>query len=160
MAATDHNAVSAGAKAVAENLVQVRLVTPDRILLDTTASAVELPAANGYMEVLPGHAPLLSELGAGDVVLHGGEAGEQRYFVAWGFVEVLPHRVTMLAEMAETPEQIDTAGAREELKRGAQMWQEAGDSPAAYEEANEVIFEAERKLLSAGSTAGAGEHTE
>ncbi len=152
MAETNHNTSAAGGNAVAENLIQVRLVTPDRILLDTTASAVELPAANGYMEVLPGHAPLLSELGAGDVSLHGGEAGEQRYFVAWGFVEVLPHRVTMLAELAETPAQIDTGEAREELERGAKMWQQAGDNPAAYEEANEVIFEAERKLLSAGST--------
>jgi F-type H+-transporting ATPase subunit epsilon len=157
MAATDHKAGSAGEKAVADNLVQVRLVTPDRVLLDTTAAAVELPAANGYMEVLPGHAPLLSELGAGDVSIHGGEAGEQRYFVAWGFVEVLPHRVTMLAELAETPDQIDVAEAREEHARGEKMWQEAGASPEAYEEANEVIFEADRKLISAGSK---GEHGE
>src|ERR1700684_3939176 len=102
MAETDHNAGSVGGRAVAENLAQVRLVGADRLLLGPTASAVELPAASGYMEVLPGHAPLLSELGAGDVSIHGGEAGEQRYFVAWGFVEVLPHRVTMLAELAET----------------------------------------------------------
>ena len=157
MAETNHKTGAAGGNTAPENLIQVRLVTPDRILLDTTVSAVELPAANGYMEVLPGHAPLLSELGAGDVSLHGGEAGEQRYFVAWGFVEVLPHRVTMLAELAETPQQIDTAEARKELEIGAKMWQQAGDSPAAYEEANEVIFEAERKLLSAGATAGHGE---
>ncbi len=54
------------------NSLRVRLVTPERILFDTTADAVELPAKNGYMEVLYGHAPLLAELGAGDVRLHGG----------------------------------------------------------------------------------------
>ena len=56
------------------NSLRVRLVTPERILFDTTADAVELPAKNGYMEVLYGHAPLLAELGAGDVRLHGGSA--------------------------------------------------------------------------------------
>ena len=54
------------------NSLRVRLVSPERILFDTTADAVELPAKNGYMEVLYGHAPLLAELGAGDVRLHGG----------------------------------------------------------------------------------------
>ena len=53
------------------NSLRVRLVSPERILFDTTADAVELPAKNGYMEVLYGHAPLLAELGAGDVRLHG-----------------------------------------------------------------------------------------
>ena len=57
------------------NQLRVRLVTPDRILADLMADAVELPARNGYMEVLYGHAPLLAELGAGDVTLHGGVAG-------------------------------------------------------------------------------------
>ena len=59
------------------NQLRVRLVTPERILFEQTADAVELPAKNGYMEVLYGHAPLLAELGAGDVRLHGG-AGSDR----------------------------------------------------------------------------------
>ena len=53
-------------------LLQVRLVTPDRVLLDATAAAVELPAMSGYLEALYGAAPLLAELGAGEVRLHGG----------------------------------------------------------------------------------------
>jgi len=61
--------------------LQVRLVTPERILVDTTADAVDLPSRSGYLEVLFGHAPLLAELGAGEVRLHGGHAGEQRYNV-------------------------------------------------------------------------------
>ena len=58
------------------------------------------PSSSGYLEALYGHAPLLTELGAGEVRLHGGDAGEQRFFVAWGFAEVLPERVTILAEEA------------------------------------------------------------
>lgn len=131
------------------NLLAVRLVTPDRLLLDATAEAVELPGLAGYMEALYGAAPLLAELGAGEVRLHGGSAGEQRFFVAWGFVEVLPERVTILAETALHPEEIDTAKAREELAEGEQLWQHAGDDPEAYDRANILIRESEEKLASA-----------
>src|SRR6202012_1134340 len=95
-------------------LLQVRLVTPDRVLLDATASAVELPSMSGYLEALYGAAPLLAELGAGEVRLHGGSAGEQTFFVAWGFVEVLPERVTILAEQALKPTEIDVNEAQKE----------------------------------------------
>jgi len=131
------------------NRIQVRLVTPDRTVVDTQADAVELPAANGYIEVLPGHAPLLSKLGAGLVTIHGGEAGEQKYFVAWGFVEVLPDRVTLLAESAQKPEDISQQDARAELQRGNKQWQQAGDSADAYADANETIHEAEARLQAA-----------
>ncbi|HLH36726.1 MAG TPA: ATP synthase F1 subunit epsilon [Alloacidobacterium sp.] len=131
--------------------LQVRLVTPERILVDTTADAVELPSRSGYLEVLFGHTPLLAELGAGEVRLHGGHAGEQRYNVNWGFVEVLPERVTILAENALKPEEIDTGRAQEQLDRGHKMWNEAGEDAEKYAEANRVIAEAESKLQSAGS---------
>ena len=93
-------------------LLHVRLVTPDRILLDATADAVELPATCGYLEALYGAAPLLAELGAGEVRLHGGASGGQVFFVASGFVEVLPERVTILAETALHPDEIDPAEAQ------------------------------------------------
>ena len=131
--------------------LQVRLVTPDRILIDQTADAVELPSRSGYIEALFGHTPLLAELGAGEVRLHGGHAGEQRYNVNWGFVEVLPERVTILAESALKPEEIDTGRAQEQLDRGHKMWNEAGEDAEKYEEANRVIAEAESKLASAAS---------
>ena len=135
-------------------LLTVRLVTPDRVLLDATASAVELPSMSGYMEALYGHAPLLAELGAGEVRLHGGTAGEQIFFVAWGFVEVLPERVTILAETALHPNEIDKAEAQAELKHGEELWQQAGDDGEKYDEANSVLRKAEEKLISAqgGST--------
>src|SRR5580658_4679036 len=108
-------------------LLTVRLVTPDRVLLDATATAVELPSMTGYLEALYGAAPLLAELGAGEVRLHNGTAGEQKFFVAWGFVEVLPERVTILAETAMHPNEINRAEAEKQLQEGDKLWREAGD---------------------------------
>jgi len=130
-------------------LMTVRLVTPDRVLLDATAAAVELPSMSGYMEALYGAAPLLAELGAGEVRLHGGSAGEQIFFVAWGFVEVLPERVTILAETALHPNEIDVAEAQAQLQHGEELWQQAGDDQEKYDEANAVTRVAEEKLASA-----------
>jgi F-type H+-transporting ATPase subunit epsilon len=127
----------------------VRLVTPDRILLDATADAVELPAMSGYIEALYGAAPLLAELGAGEVRLHGGTSGDQKFFVAWGFVEVLPERVTILAETALHPNEIDRAEAEKELQEGEKLWQEAGDDGQKYDEANAITRKAEEKIASA-----------
>ena len=132
-----------------DNKLRVRLVTPDRILIDESADAVELPSKSGYMEVLYGHAPLLAELGVGEVRLHGGSGGDQTYFVVWGFVEVLPDRVTILAQNAIKPEEIDAGEAQRQLQSGEKMWNEAGEDPDKYKEANEVIHEAEVKLASA-----------
>jgi F-type H+-transporting ATPase subunit epsilon len=130
-------------------LLAVRLVSPDRLLLDATAESVELPSSSGYLETLYGAAPLLAELGAGEVRLHGGSSGDQKFFVAWGFVEVLPERVTILAETAVLPSEIDTAEAQQELALGEKMWQEAGDDPAKYDYANAMTRQAEEKLASA-----------
>ena len=134
------------------NQLRVRLVTPERVLFEAAASAVELPAKNGYMEVLFGAAPLLAELGAGDVTLHGGPEGPdsiERYNVSWGFAEVLPDRVTILAADALKPEEIDVPRAQSQLGRGMKLWDEAGESAEAYEEALRVISEAEAKLATA-----------
>ena len=138
------------------NQLRVRLVTPERTLFEHAASAVELPAKSGYFEVLYGHAPLVAELGAGDVIVHGGADGDStgsqsltRYNVSWGFVEVLPDRVTILASDALKPEEIDVPRAQQQLERGQKQWNEAGDSEDAYTEALRVIAEAEAKLATA-----------
>jgi F-type H+-transporting ATPase subunit epsilon len=130
-------------------LLMVRLVTPDRILLDATAEAVELPSMSGYLEALYGAAPLLAELGAGEVRLHGGSSGDQKFFVAWGFAEVLPERVTILAETAMHPNEIDVAEAQKELQEGEKLWEEAGDDGEKYDEANAMKRQAEEKIASA-----------
>ena len=127
-------------------LLKIRLVTPDRILIDTTAEAIELPALSGYMEALYGAAPLLAELGAGEVKLHGGASGDAKFFVAWGFVEVLPERVTVLAETAQKPEEIDPTQAQKELEAAQKDWKESGDDAEKYEYARAEIRVAEEKI--------------
>ena len=138
------------------NQLRVRLVTPERTLFEHAATAVELPAKNGYFEVLYGHAPLVAELGAGDVIIHcgadivdGSTDNASRYNVSWGFVEVLPDRVTILASDALKPEEIDVPRADQQLDRGQKMWKEAGESEDAYTESLRVISEAEAKIASA-----------
>jgi F-type H+-transporting ATPase subunit epsilon len=138
------------------NQLRVRLVTPERTLFENEASAVELPSKSGYFEVLYGHAPLMAELGAGDVTIHGSEnpdpassVGSTRYNVSWGFVEVLPDRVTILASDALKPEEIDVTRAEQQRERGEKMWSEAGESEEAYDDALRVISEAEAKIASA-----------
>jgi F-type H+-transporting ATPase subunit epsilon len=132
------------------NQLRVRLVTPERVLVDDTADAVEICSVSGYMEVLYGHAPLLAELGVGHVRLHKGQSAGQDFFVvAWGFCEVLPDRVTILTASATASGEVDTAEAERELERGKKMWSEAGEDPEKYEQANEVIHEAEAKLATA-----------
>lgn len=141
--------------AEAANQLRVRLVTPERTLFEADATAVELPSKSGYLEVLYGHAPLMAELGAGDVRIHTGagieshSADTARYNVNWGFVEVLPDRVTILASDALKPEEIDVPRAEQQRERGEKMWKEAGESEAAYDEALRVISEADAKLASA-----------
>ena len=138
------------------NQLRVRLVTPERIFFDHAAAAVELPAKNGYFEVLYGHAPLVAELGAGDVIIHTGAdytaSGPEsvlRYNVSWGFAEVLGDRVTILASDALKPEEIDVPRAQEQLDRGHKLWKDAGDSEEAFSIALRVIAEAEAKLATA-----------
>jgi F-type H+-transporting ATPase subunit epsilon len=137
------------------NQIRVRLVTPERTLFEHAATAVELPAKDGYFEVLYGHAPTMAELGAGDVIIHGGpditdgSPDASRYNVSWGFVEVLPDRVTILASDALKPEEIDVPRAEQQLAHGQQLWKEAGESEDAYTDALRVISEAEAKIASA-----------
>jgi ATP synthase, F1 epsilon subunit (delta in mitochondria) len=136
------------------NQLRVRLVTPERTMCELTADSVDLPSKSGYFEVLYGHAPLVAELGAGDVIVHGGACGddaktESRYNVSWGFVEVLPDRVTVLANDALKPEEIDVPRAEQQLDRGLKLWKDAGESEDAYTEALRVISEAEAKIASA-----------
>jgi len=139
MAETTHNT----------GLLSVRLVTPQRVVVDTTAEAVELPSMSGYLETLYGASPLLAELGAGEVRLHGGASGNEKFFVAWGFAEVLPERVTILAEQAMRPSEINVEQAKAELLQGEKDWSNAGDEAQAYDDANAEIRVAEEKIATA-----------
>jgi F-type H+-transporting ATPase subunit epsilon len=94
--------------------LRLEVVTPQRVLIDTMAGEVRLPAALGEMGVLPGHTPLLTSLATGPLTYFAGGAAT-RVAVQGGFAEVLPDRVTVLARVAETPDEIDLESARQEL---------------------------------------------
>ena len=98
------------------DLLELEVATPERELVREAVAEVQIPAKNGYMGVLPGHAPLLSELGTGFLSYSAG--GKKRYIsIQGGFVEVLPDHVRVLANTAERAEDIDIERARTDLKR-------------------------------------------
>ena len=94
----------------------LEIVTPERSLASEEVDEVQLPGAEGYFGVLPGHAPLLASLQVGELWYRIGQ--EKHYLaVAFGFAEVLPERVTVLAQIAERPEDIDVPRAEAAKKR-------------------------------------------
>ena len=98
--------------------IELIIVTPQRQLLREKVASVQLPGASGELGILPGHAPLITELGNGELSYKASGGGEQVVLaVLSGFAEVLPDRVTVLAETAERPEEIDVERAKEALAR-------------------------------------------
>jgi F-type H+-transporting ATPase subunit epsilon len=99
-------------------VLTLEIVTPDRALARESVDEVQVPAADGYMGILPGHTPLLATLQVGQLSYRIGQQTTVMH-VAFGFVEVLPDRVTVLAQVAERAEDIDIARA-EAAKRRAE----------------------------------------
>jgi F-type H+-transporting ATPase subunit epsilon len=131
---------------------QLEIVTPEKKVVDTSAEEVQIPGKNGYLGVLPGHAPLITELAVGEITFRegaGSNASEQRLAVAWGFAEVLPNKVTILAETAERPSEIDVDRAREAKQRAEQRLA-SGDTTVDVERALDSLQRAESRLDVAG----------
>jgi F-type H+-transporting ATPase subunit epsilon len=96
--------------------LQLRIVSADRSLVNEQVDEVEIPGAEGYFGVLPGHTPLLAVLGTGELWYRQGQ--EKHYLaIAFGFAEVQPDAVTILAQVAEKPDEIDLARAEAAKKR-------------------------------------------
>jgi len=129
---------------------QLEIVTPEKKVVDTSAAEVQIPGKDGYLGVLPGHAPLITELGVGEISFHEG-ATEQRLAVAWGFAEVLPDKVTILAESAERPSEIDVDRARKAKERAEQRLA-GGDSTVDVERALDSLQRAVSRLEVAAKT--------
>ena len=113
---------------MAGDSMQLVVVTPVRQLLSESVTEVQLPGADGYLGVLPGHAPLITELGIGELTYRtaGGQTG--LLAVIRGFAEVLPDRVSVLAETAERAEEIDISRAKEALKRAQELIAKGGEN--------------------------------
>ena len=96
--------------------LRLQIVSADRSLVNQRVDEVEIPGADGYFGVLPGHTPLLALLGAGELWYRQGQ--EKQYLaIAFGFAEIQPDRVTILAQVAERAEDIDVARAESARKR-------------------------------------------
>jgi F-type H+-transporting ATPase subunit epsilon len=103
---------------------QLEIVTPEKMVVREKAEEAQIPGRNGYLGVLPGHAPLITELGAGEISYSAG-GQVHRFSVAWGFAEVLPDRVTVLAETVERADEIDVTRARESLSKAEESLKSA-----------------------------------
>ena len=98
--------------------LELVIVTPERQLLRETVVEVNIPGAGGCLGILPGHAPLITELGVGELNYRAKNASEAAHLaIISGFAEVVPDRVSVLAETAERPEEIDVARAEEAKTR-------------------------------------------
>ena len=96
--------------------IDLQIVTPDKLLVREPVDEVEIPGSEGYFGVLPGHTPMLASLTVGELWYRKGQ--EKIYLaIAFGFAEVLPDRVTILAQLAERAEDIDVSRAEEARKR-------------------------------------------
>ncbi len=123
---------------------QLEIVTPEKKVVETAAAEVQIPGKNGYLGVLPGHAPLITELAVGEITFR--DAGEDQHLaVAWGFAEVLPDKVTILAETAERPSEIDVERARKAKVRAEQRLT-SGDTNVDVERALDAMHKAETRL--------------
>jgi F-type H+-transporting ATPase subunit epsilon len=134
--------------------LKLELATPARLVVTTTADEVVVPGAEGYFGVLPGHASLLALLGVGEVRYRSGRE-EHHLAVCGGFAEVGADRVTILAESAERPEEIDVARARAARERAESRLALRGGEEVDVARAMTALRRAETRLQVAARRAGA-----
>ena len=127
---------------------KLEIVTPEKKVVDTAVEEAQIPGKNGYLGILPGHAPLITELAVGEITFRENSA-VQRLAVAWGFAEVLPGKVTILAETAERPGEIDVDRARKSKERAEQRLT-SGETTVDVERALDALHRAETRLEVAG----------
>lgn len=135
--------------------IELVVVTPERQLLRQRVGEVQLPGADGYLGVLPGHAPLMTEIGIGELSYHD-VAGKESVHLALvrGFAEVLPDRVTVLAETAERAEEIDLARA-EAARARAEKRLASGDTNIDWDRATVALQRALIRIQVATKRRGA-----
>jgi F-type H+-transporting ATPase subunit epsilon len=123
---------------------QLEIVTPTKLLVKETAEEAQIPGLSGYLGILPGHAPLITELAVGMITYKANDA-THTLSVAWGFAEVLPDKVTILAEAAERPQDIDVERAQKARDRAEQLLK-SNDPQVDYTRAEDALQRAETRL--------------
>ncbi len=131
----------------------LEVVTPERRIVSEMVDEIVLPGSEGYLGVRPGHAPLLSALGIGELSYR---RGDRRHHLAltWGFVEVLPDRVSVLAEIGERAEEIDRERAERARDRALARLKERGGE-TDFARAQVALEKALIRLQVAGRAGGA-----
>jgi ATP synthase, F1 epsilon subunit (delta in mitochondria) len=137
--------------------IDLQIVTPDRRIVEEQVDEVEIPGSEGYFGVLPGHTPMLASLAVGELWYR---KGQEKFFlsIAFGFAEVLPDRVTILARIAERAEEINAERA-EAARRRAEEQLAQSRSDVDYERAGVALMKSIMRLqvatrLSAGGRGG------
>jgi F-type H+-transporting ATPase subunit epsilon len=135
--------------------IELQILTPDRLVVKEQVDEVEIPGTEGYFGVLPGHTPMLASLAVGEMWYR---KGQEKTFLslAYGFSEVLPDRVTILATLAERAEDIDVTRAEEAKRRAEQRLQQAKD--VDYERARIALVKSLARLQVATRSPLAGRH--
>ena len=126
------------------NTFQLEIVTPSRLLAKDAAEEAQIPGVSGYLGILPGHAPLITELAVG-VITYKASGATHTLSVAWGFMEVLPDKVTILAEAAERPQEIDVERAQKAKDRAEQRLK-SNDLQVDYTRAEDALQRADTRL--------------
>jgi F-type H+-transporting ATPase subunit epsilon len=137
--------------------IELQVVTPERHVLQETVEAIEIPGKEGYLGILPGHAPLITELGVGILAYRKGS--ETRYLtVIDGYAEVLPDRVIVLAEISERAEEIDHERSRAAHGRAEAELAKAGVGTPEWEQQKLAIERAAVRLQAVGKIGASGAH--
>jgi len=127
------------------NLIKLEVVTPERRVVEDQASEITIPGASGYLGILPGHAPLITEIAVGEIAYKDAQGARHLLAVAWGFAEVLQEKVTVLAETAEKATDIDVTRAEQARQRaesalkGAAPGADTSEAAAALQRADSRI---------------------
>lgn len=130
-------------------VLELRVVTPERMVVSGQASSVSLPGKDGRLGILPGHAPLVSELASG--VLFFEHEGQTNYMAVFGgFTEVLPGRVTVLAQAAEPAETIDLGRAERDKQRAEELLKQSSSPEAQSGEAQAALERSLARIEAAG----------
>src|ERR1700687_411088 len=123
---------------------QLEIVTPAKLVVKDAAEEAQIPGLSGYLGILPGHAPLITELAVG-VITYKASGATHTLSVAWGFAEVLPDKVTILAEAAERPQEIDVERAQKSKDRAEERLK-SNDPQVDYTRAEDALQRAETRL--------------
>ena len=129
-------------------MLKLTLVTPTkRLLTDAEVEEVIIPAFRGQLNILPGHAPLVTVLTAGVMkVRMKGSTEFKSAAISWGYCEVTPSGISVLADTAEWPEEVDKSRAEEALKVAQMRLEQAGLSPAEQEQTLKKVAKERARL--------------